>query len=454
MKTIGIDLGTTKVAIVVVNETGIVLEVVSRMHHSKLETTVPGAAEQDAEKIFACVRDMLQELPQHIHQEIGAVGITGQMHSLLIRGREKLSPLITWQDRRCGKELITEFNRVSGLSLHEGFGGLTLARLAAEGRLDDDMQAATISDMLVAELTGNNAILTDPTHAASWGIYDCDRKDWAFDALAQLSIPNAILPSIRASGSVAGQISTKASAKYGLVAGIPVLNAIGDNQASILGTGYDARQELYLTLGTGAQLSAVVDSMPENIPEELEIRPFPGGRFLLVSAALCGGSAFAWLGDTINNFRRDLGDAELPRNELLDRLDELALKELKTEKTELTLLPHFLGERHDSTLHGTVCGLTLNNATPGKLAAALALGIVRNLMRPFPVDLLSTRKIVIGSGNAVRLLKSIQFAIEQEFGLPLRIAQMPEEAAFGAARQAMEVCLTNAETAHCSTFGN
>ena len=438
MKTIGIDLGTTKVAVVVINEAGTVEKVVSRVHHGKLETAVPGAAEQDAGKIFDCVRNLLEELPQQVRQEVGAVGITGQMHSLLIRGEEGLSPLVTWQDCRCGQEMISEFNRVSGLSLHEGFGGLTLARLAAEGRLDDTMQAATISDMLVAELTGNNVILTDPTHAASWGIYDYTRNDWAFDALAKLSIPNAILPSIRASGSVAGRMSAEASTKYGLAAGIPVVNAIGDNQASVLGTGCDVKQELYLTLGTGAQLSAVVDSMPANIPAELEIRPFPGGRFLLVSAPLCGGSAFAWLADTINNFRRDLGDAELPRHELLDRLDELALEELQTGETELVILPHFLGERHDSALRGTVCGLTLNNTTPGKLAAALAVGIVRNLMRPFPVDLLRTRKVVIGSGNAVRLVKSIQFAIEQEFGLPLQISQMPEEAASGAAKQAMK----------------
>ena len=65
--------------------------------------------------------------------------------------------------------------------------------------------------------------------------------------------------------------------------------------------------------------------------------------------------------------------------------------------------------------------------------AALALGIVRNLKAGFAPELIAGKREVIGSGNAVRLLKSIQWAIRHEFGLPLRLPDTREEAATGAA---------------------
>ena len=88
-------------------------------------------------------------------------------------------------------------------------------------------------------------------------------------------------------------------------------------------------------------------------------------------------------------------------------------------------------------MRGSCCGLTLANATPGKTGAALALGIVRNLKSGFCAEVLADRRSIIGSGNAVRLLKSVQFAIQREFGLPLRLTETREEAAVGAALLAL-----------------
>ena len=188
--------------------------------------------------------------------------------------------------------------------------------------------------------------MTDPTHAASWGIFDIAANKWNEKALAVLNIPSELLPEVRPCGAEIGKLSEKYAAELGLPQGISVVNAIGDNQASILGTGKNVQEEIYLTLGTGAQLSMVLDKHPGTTAESLEVRPFPGGRFLLVSAPLCGGAAFAWLADTVNQFRRAFGEAELPRTHLLDELDNMGVKELEKGEPELTVSPHFLGERH------------------------------------------------------------------------------------------------------------
>ncbi len=430
--TLGIDLGTTKAAAVIIDENRNLLAVAGAAHNAALATVVNGA-EQDTGKVFACVENIVNQLPADLRSQLSAVGVTGQMHSVLLGRDSAVSPLVTWQDHRCGEALIAEFQQRSGKTLREGFGGTTLARLAKENMLADWNFAATISDYLAATLTGNDRIFTDPTHAASWGLFDAAAGNWDFKALDALNIPRKLLPEIKPCGAVTGNVSTAASERFGIPAGIPVVNAIGDNQASILASGNDFSREIYLTLGTGAQLSMVVDALPPELPEEIEARPFPGNRTLLVAAPLCGGAAFAFLADTVNAFRRDLGEAELPKGALLDKLDELALAVLEKGSEELVIAPHFLGERWNPALRGSCDGLTLGNATPGRIGAALALGIVRNLKNGFAPEVLAGKTEIIGSGNAVRLLKSIQRAIRSEFGLPLTLSEAREEAAVGAA---------------------
>lgn len=435
MKTaLGIDLGTTKAAAVLLDEAGTLLGVANAAHHADIPS-VPGGAEQDPAKILEAVARIIAALPQDQLGRISCIGVTGQMHSVLLGNGNTVSPLVTWQDHRCGAERLKRFQTETGLPLREGFGGTTLARLAEEKQLGSWNFAATINDYLVYVLTGNKHVVTDPTHAASWGLY----RDggWNLKALEALHVPASVLPEIRPCGAVAGTVCAEAARRFGISEGVPVANAIGDNQASILSCGGDFAHEIYLTLGTGAQLSMVVDKPPAELPDSLEPRPFPGGRSLLVSAPLCGGAAFAWLADTVNAFRRDLGEAELPKGALLDRLDALALAELERGEPDLTIAPHFLGERWNPDLRGSCCGLTLANATPGKTGAALALGIVRNLKSGFCAEVLADRRSIIGSGNAVRLLKSVQFAIQREFGLPLRLTETREEAAVGAALLAL-----------------
>ena len=440
MKAVGIDLGTTKVAVTVYDKNSGPVTALNAPHHAALANENPAIREQDTEKIFACVLDLIGKIPETLRKEVSAIGITGQMHSLLLTGSDGgYSPLVTWQDHRCGGEMISRFNRKGKVVLREGFGGTTLARMAEEKTLSQWKSALTISDALNLLLRGGGKAVTDPTHAASWGLYDMAGGNWNFNALEALDIPQEILPEILPSGAVTGTVSKEFAARFSIPSTAKVVNAIGDNQASILGTGKDFASEIYLTLGTGAQLSMVTEKKPENLPENLEIRPFPADRYLLVSAPLCGGAAFAWLADTVNAFRTELGEDPVARGELLDKLDDAGFRFMQEHgESDIKIAPHFLGERHAPELRAQISGVTLDNATPGALASALALGIIRNLKSGFPAEQLANRRKVIGSGNAVRLVKSICLAIEREFALPLELADGSEEAACGAAELALE----------------
>jgi len=270
----------------------------------------------------------------------------------------------------------------------------------------------------------------DPTFAASWGIYDIERGRWNEKALDSLKIPRDLLPEMIPSGSVIG----KTKGVRGLQDGVDVFCAIGDNQASVIGTSKEVERELFLTLGTGAQFSAVLSKEEREryvFPPGLEIRPFTEGRFLVVNAPLCGGRAWAWLGDMVNSFLEALGIARIPEKELLDRLDDLAVH--VSGNSGLVVHPDFSGVRGRSDIFGSISGITLENMTLQNLAGALGSGIIANLIKPFPPELLKSRIRIAGSGNCVRHCRAIRMEIEKQTARPLELREIREEAATGAA---------------------
>lgn len=430
---LGIDLGTTKAAAVLLDlERDTVLASQSASHHAALAAPA-GYAEQNPQAILDTAIQLIKALPVELRREVSSIGVTGQMHSVTGWNAKTMFPLVTWQDRRAG-ERAAEWSRQTGCPLRDGFGGTTLAWLAEHGKLGECEAASTIGDALVRRLTGAKRPVTDPTDAASWGLYDAVTGNWNFAAAKTLGIPERLLPEIRPTGSVAGSLPEPVAAELGLPPEIPVAVAVGDNQASILDCGGEFEREIFLTIGTGSQLSLVVSQEESGsfagIPE-LELRPFTAGRILVVAAPLCGGRAFSWLGETTARWLAAFGAEVPPLPQLLDRLDEMGMEE---SPEGLTAIPSFLGERHDPEQRGSIGGITPENLTPGTLAAALAEGIVRNLKSGFPKSAFAGRTRIICSGNGVRRVQCIQRAIRNQFGLEPTLRPDREEAACGCAK--------------------
>ena len=117
---------------------------------------------------------------------------------------------------------------------------------------------------------------------------------------------------------------------------------------------------------------------------------------------------------------------------LLDAIDSLAMPELGRTGT-LHVSPNFLGERGNGDLRGSVSGIDLSNFTLGKLAAATLEGILDNLFNDFPENLRKNRTRIIGSGNGLRKVHSMQELIRSKYGMELVLPDSVEEAACGAA---------------------
>ena len=435
--TLGIDIGTTKCAAVCFDAANNRLLAASSLNHNAAMPAPDGYAEQDPAKIVSCVCQTVDALPEKLRHQVCAIGVTGQMHSVMGWNDTTVFPLITWQDQRCSKAgMLDEFSRRCGHALCDGFGAATLA-------LTDTAEwtcAATVMDYFVTLLCQNKKPVTDPADAASWGIFDPQKQQWDKEAARALDIPDRLLPEIRPSGCKTGSLAPFWSEKLGLPQGIPVVNGTGDNQASILGTGEDLDNELFLTLGTGAQLSAVISAQEALLAEtggNMEIRPFFNGRQLLVSSCLCGGKAFAWLGDAVSTILRDLGTVPPAMSELLDKIDALGVQAMKSKTVSLQMIPSFLGERGAPDRKGSIAGITLDNFTLGNLAASDAAGILKNLLEGFPQEIIRRRKKILGSGNGIRKVQTVQAAIRQQFSQDFELTDTQEEAACGAAKLAL-----------------
>lgn len=212
---------------------------------------------------------------------------------------------------------------------------------------------------------------------------------------------------------------------------IPVFTAIGDNQASLLATLKDWDNEIALTIGTGAQVSTVLplESNIATIKEgKYEIRPFIKGRYIIVGASLCGGSAFAWLINWFSQWCEAL-KIKIPEN---SSLYNFFIEEgMKEGETDLFINPNFLGERYTAELLGEIRNINLNNFTSGNIARALARGIIHNLKSMIPDNIIADKQQIIASGNALRKNALLAQMAEEILDKPIKIIDSCEEAACG-----------------------
>jgi len=449
---LGIDIGTSKTAAVVIGDDGATVALAAKTHRADLPAA-PGLSEQDPRGLLDSAAAVVRELPLEARRSISAIGVTGQMHGVLVLDAEgePLTPLVTWQDGRCAEgNFLEELNRRTGARLRTGYGCATLAWYASRGLLPGGAaSAATIHDWIAAGLCGLAAPVTDPTDGASWGLFDIDALAWDLPAVRVVGIPERLLPAVVPCGHVIGETSRAAAGLFGIPAGIPVTAAIGDSPASLLATLHEPEKELAITLGTGGQLSAVQPAGRKAVvlpPDAAwEQRPYPGSRLLAVAASLCGGSAWQWLVETVERWQAELGLPTVALDELYVRLNELGARATGAQGPGgISVHPHFLGERHDPGRRGSIEGISLDNLSLGGLARALAHGICANLRDMLPAHLREGRTRLVASGNALDRNPLLRQAAEEVFGMPVLMGAPREAAAVGAARLAAQAARNGA----------
>ncbi len=459
---VGLDLGTTTVTAVLLDAgRGAVLRRAQRHNDAALPPALPTRAEQDPQRLCALALEALAELAAD-DQPVEGIALTGQKHGLLCVDAEgrPLTPLISWQDRRTaeappnGATILGELRartadlawQENGCLIAHGYGVATLFWLSQHDQLPPaTYRVCTIADWLAGQLTGGLPT-TDPTLAASWGVYSLVDKAWNAAFLARLGLEPHLFPTVRPSAESLGGLAPSLARRVGIRDGIPVFNALGDTQASFLGCfpqqaeaaseGRPAWQRVLLNLGTGGQICWQVPEF-ELPTQAVETRPLPHGRYLRVGASLCGGAAYAWLNRTVRAWLAEFG-VEIDEEAIYERLNALAAAAKDTRG--LSVRTTFLGVRGDPSVQaGAIEGITLEELHLGALARATLVGIADELHGLYRIQAGEATRYgrLVAAGGGVLKNPLLPSLIEERFGLPVHVSPHQDTAAIGAALSAV-----------------
>jgi len=424
MKYLGLDIGTTTVSAVVVEE-GAVIDALTHNTNAFLPTGHSWEKIQDPNLLRNMALEVVDALLSR-HPQICRIGITGQMHGIvyLDASGTPVSPLYIWQDGRGdlpmddAETYAACLSRITGHSLSTGYGLVTHFYNQKNGLIPENATVfCTIHDYIAMVLAGLSRPVTEASDAASFGLFDVRGGRFDVSALQIAGIDTNLLPQLAANPCI------------GSYRNIPVSVAIGDNQASFLGATSGRTDAMLVNMGTGGQFSVFT---PEYAScPGLETRPFPGGGYLLVGASLCGGRAYALL----EQFFRSTAEA-ITGNAADCCYDAMArlLQDGEMPEDLPFLSPLFQGTRQEPCLRGSLTGLSTENFTPRHLIWAFLMGMAEELYGmyrqcPTPEHPLP----LIGSGNGLRKNVYLQQCFSRLFGQPLLMSTCNEEAATGAA---------------------
>lgn len=431
MNILGIDIGTTTITALLLNEdNGRLVDKVTLKNDSFISNEFHFARLQDPEVILDIVIEAVTKITNG--SDISAIGVTGQMHGILYldENNAPASSLFTWQDLRGNEkfengmtyaEYLTE---TTGYKAATGF-GLTTHFYNLKNRLIPKRakRISTIHDYVVSHLI-NGIPVTHSSDAASLGFYDLRHHQFDNVALLEAGIDPEILPKVIKNTRIAGTTSCEF-----LPDGIPVAVAIGDNQASFIGSMINPDKSILVNVGTGSQISFITTSLKAT--DSGEARPLTDDEYIFVCSSLCGGRSYQILKNFFVSCMDFLGGTE---DDIYKKMDELS-EDIYNLKDPLKINCEFAGTRAHPEKRGSIKNISTENFTPTHLICGFLSGVADELKMLFEESrshIAFNPRVLIGSGNGLRKSEVWRNIFANEFDLDLVLPKHSEEAAVGA----------------------
>lgn len=436
---LGLDLGTSGVKAILVNEQGEVER--SATTPLDLSTPRPGWAEQDPDAWWAAaVESIGAVLVDGAAARVAGVGISGQMHSsVFLNGAgEVIRPALLWCDGRTTEECREITVRVGGeerlrdQASNPALEGFTLPKVLWLRNHEPESFArlATVllpKDYLRYRLTG--VLATEPSDASATLMYDTASLRWSQEILKAVDLPESIVPDVGGSAEILGRVTAEAAALTGLPAGTPVVGGGADNACGAAGVGVVAPGEAVASWGTSGTVLAPTGE--PKVDPLLRVHTFchvVPGTWYLMGVVLAAGGAFAWYRDELAR--------ELAGNQNADlRLNEEAAT-VAPGADGLTFLPYLQGERtphRDASARGAFVGLSLAHSR-AHLTRAVLEGICFALRDSVSIlqglELPLAHLLLTGGGARSPFIRQLQADV---YGLPVGTVNREEGPAYGAA---------------------
>ncbi|HEY8890832.1 MAG TPA: glycerol kinase GlpK [Clostridium sp.] len=265
---LAIDQSTSGSKALLVDNKGIILEKVTKAHKQIYPSI--GWVEHDPIEILENVKSIINKLLDKVKinkDEIKVLSITNQRETVVVWDAETGIPVynaIVWQCRRttkiCEELRLKGYEEIveekTGLRLDPYFSASKVKWIlenvhgAKEKAKRGTLILGNIDTWLIWNLTGGKVHATDYTNASRTLLFNIKDLHWDTELLEIFQIPSSMLPDIKCSDKIFGNIKCK-----GLnIEGIPIAGIIGDSQGALFGQLCFEKGMAKATYGTGSSI--------------------------------------------------------------------------------------------------------------------------------------------------------------------------------------------------------
>ena len=369
MFTIGIDLGTSAMKLLLADENGTIRNTATREY--PLLFPHPGWSEQEPEAWWGALLSGITELLTGFDaSEVVGVGVGGQMHGLVALDKDDnvIRPAILWNDGRTAEEtewLNTAIGKetLSNYTGNIAFAGFTAPKILWMQKHEPEnfKRIAKImlpKDYINYRLTAVHAC--DYSDASGMLLLDVEHKRWSKEMLAICGVTEEQLPHLYESYDVIGTVLPEVAVALGIPASVKVVAGAGDNAAAAVGTGTVGNGACNISLGTSGTIFISSEAFGVDPKNGLHAFAHADGHWHLMGCMLSAASCNKWFCDEILK--------------TTDYASEQIGMEKNLGNNRVFFLPYLMGERspiNDVNARGTFVGLSLDTIRRDMVQAVL-----------------------------------------------------------------------------------
>jgi len=434
---IGIDLGTSAVKLLLMDETGAIKKIVSKEY--PIEFPKPGWSQQRPEDWFTQTMEGLKELTKDCNRtKIGGISFGGQMHGLVILDENDnvIRPAILWNDGRTYEENDYLNNVIGKKKLSEytaniSFTGFTASKILwiKNNEPESFMKIKKImlpKDYIAYKLSGNHC--TDVSDASGMLLFDVKNKCWSKEMMEICQIKEEQLASIYESYDVVGCLKPEIAKILQMPDTVKIAAGAGDNAAAAVGTGTVGEGMCNISLGTSGTI--FISSKKFGVDKNNALHAFAhaDGHYHLMGCMLSAASCNKWWMDDI------VGTTDYSKEQ--SKINELG-------ENHVYFLPYLMGERsphNDPNARGAFIGMTMDT-TREDMTQAVLEGVAFAIRDSFEVakslGIKIERTKICGGGAKSPLWRKI---IANVLNIKVDVIESEEGPALGAAMLAAVAC--------------
>ncbi len=435
----GVDLGTSSVKLLLMDEKGNIQKIVSRDY--PLYFPEDGYSEQNPDDWWDSLMDGMEELFAGCNKsQVAGVSFGGQMHGLVtLDGEDKvIRNAILWNDSRAGVE--TEYlnnvigkDKLSEYTANIAFTGFTAPKILwmqkHEPELWDRVRKIMLpKDYLAYKMTGNFS--TDYSDASGTLLLDVRNKCWSKEMLEICHIDINQLPKLYESYEVTGTLRKAVAEKLGLTENVKVIAGAGDNAAAAIGTGTSGDGRCNISIGTSGTIFISGSSFMADSNNALHSFAHADGGYHLMGCMLSAASCNKWWVENIL------------KSNSYDKISGL-VEEKNLGENNVFYLPYLMGERsphNNPSIRAMFLGMSMDTSQAEMTQAVLegvAFGLRDSLEVARKLGIKINTSKICGGGARNSLWKKI---IASVLDITLEVLESEQGPGAGAAILAATGC--------------